>query len=87
VIGPRKALLQGRDYKVELDDRVGKTVVVAATAPLSAQPGFYCDVCECTVRDSVNYFDHINGKRRTPRPAHALIHPQADRRGPRPRTD
>ena len=48
-----------------LDDKLNKTVVVAANAPLSAQPGYYCDVCECTVKDSINYLDHINGKRRT----------------------
>ena len=70
--GPQRALLQGRDYKVTLDDKLNKTVVVAANAPLSAQPGYYCDVCECTVRDSINYLDHINGKRRKQRRASAV---------------
>lgn len=44
---------------------MNKHVVVAASAPLSQQPGYYCDVCDCTLRDSINYLDHINGKRRT----------------------
>ena len=27
--------------------------------------GYYCPVCECTLKDSASYLDHINGKRRT----------------------
>jgi len=63
--GPQRAHLKAREYKVELDAKLNKHVVVAANAPLSQQPGYYCDVCDCTLRDSINYLDHINGKRRT----------------------
>lgn len=24
---------------------------------------FYCDICDCELKDSANYLDHINGKR------------------------
>jgi len=26
------------------------------------QAGYYCSVCECVLRDSQSYLDHINGK-------------------------
>ena len=25
--------------------------------------GFFCDVCDCLLKDTANYLDHINGKR------------------------
>ncbi|PHT28288.1 hypothetical protein CQW23_32103 [Capsicum baccatum] len=40
-----------------------ETLVVTPIAPLSQQAGYYCPVCECVVKDSANYLDHINGKK------------------------
>ncbi|KAF3967033.1 hypothetical protein CMV_008925 [Castanea mollissima] len=37
--------------------------VVTPVAPLSQQAGYYCSVCECVVKDSANFLDHINGKK------------------------
>lgn len=58
----RKPLKQ-RDYDVDLESRLGKTQVVTPIAPLSQQAGYFCSVCECVVKDSANYLDHINGKK------------------------
>jgi len=55
--------LKHRDYEVDLDSRLGKTQVVTPIAPLNQQAGYYCSVCECVVKDSANYLDHINGKK------------------------
>ncbi|KAB2634683.1 zinc finger matrin-type protein 2 [Pyrus ussuriensis x Pyrus communis] len=55
--------LKHRDYEVDLNSRLGKTQVVTPIAPLSQQAGYYCSVCECVVKDSANYLDHINGKK------------------------
>ena len=32
---------------------------------VSKSSGYYCEVCECSLKDSVAYLDHINGKKRT----------------------
>merc|ERR1712227_7594 len=41
---------------------MGKTQVIGNTTVQSQQAGFYCSVCECLLKDSITYLDHINGK-------------------------
>lgn len=57
-------LMKARDVPLELNKNVGKTVIINAAAGASGQPGFYCDVCKRTSKDSVGYLDHINGRSR-----------------------
>ncbi|KAI8054570.1 hypothetical protein BDF22DRAFT_742504 [Syncephalis plumigaleata] len=44
-----KALLKQREGKLNLDAR--------------RQPGFYCEACDCVLKDNISYLDHINGRK------------------------
>ena len=56
--------LVGRDTEVNLERDLGKTSVVSAITPLEQRGGFYCETCQCLLKDSLAYLDHINGKNR-----------------------
>ncbi|KAJ1806729.1 U4/U6.U5 snRNP associated protein [Coemansia sp. RSA 2599] len=60
--GKHRELLQARKQAVNLEGMVGKVQVVQTSSAASGQPGFYCSVCDVTVKDSLTYLDHINGK-------------------------
>jgi U4/U6.U5 tri-snRNP component SNU23 len=72
---PRE-LLKQREGKLNLDSRVGKTHIATSSrighegleSALHAgsgprEPGFYCEACDCVLKDSLSYLDHINGRR------------------------
>jgi len=58
-----RARLTHRDQEVVLDQRLGQAQVFSASGPRHQQPGYYCNVCECVLKDSKSYVDHINGKK------------------------
>jgi len=55
--------VQAREEELDLETNVGKFIAVSSGAPESKQGGFYCDMCECHMKDSQNFLDHINGKK------------------------
>ncbi|KAJ1826222.1 U4/U6.U5 snRNP associated protein [Coemansia sp. RSA 2708] len=60
---PPRDLLEARKTSVNLDKMVGTSQIVQASAAAAGQPGFYCKDCDVTVKDSLSFLDHINGKK------------------------
>ncbi|KAF5322690.1 hypothetical protein D9619_001557 [Psilocybe cf. subviscida] len=68
--GPRKddlpkptELMKQREAPLELDKNLGKTMVVQNPGGKGpGQPGFFCEACNRTYKDSVGYLDHINSR-------------------------
>eukprot|EP00029_Vermamoeba_vermiformis_P002994 TRINITY_DN13359_c0_g1_i1.p1 TRINITY_DN13359_c0_g1~~TRINITY_DN13359_c0_g1_i1.p1 ORF type:complete len:215 (+),score=67.57 TRINITY_DN13359_c0_g1_i1:15-659(+) len=54
--------LKEREELINLDEKVGKFTSVNAGAPSSELGAFHCAVCDCTLKDSMTYLDHLNGK-------------------------
>ena len=51
---------------LDLDKNLNKTIVVQNTGNRGpGVPGFYCETCNRTYKDSAGYLDHINGRART----------------------
>ncbi len=60
-------LMKARDAPLDLDKNLNKTIIVSGAG--QNQPGFYCDICRRTHKDSVAYLDHINGRSRKSQPS------------------
>jgi hypothetical protein len=57
--------MKRREHDLELEKNLGKTMVVQNPGGRGpGQPGFHCEVCNRTYKDSVGYLDHINGRAR-----------------------
>uniref|UniRef100_A0A7S2UJC7 U1-type domain-containing protein n=1 Tax=Attheya septentrionalis TaxID=420275 RepID=A0A7S2UJC7_9STRA len=72
----QRAFLKARSSKVDgLDSKVGSVELVGADAPTrtksitdgvsqsSTGVGWHCRVCDCYLKDSLTYLDHINGRK------------------------
>lgn len=61
--GSKRAFLQARKRKVSVDQNLGKFQTINTQATGKAAGGYYCEVCDCTLRDSVAWVDHLNGRK------------------------
>lgn len=58
-------LMKRREGSLDLDKNLGKTMVVQNSSGRGpGVPGFYCETCNRTYKDSTGYLDHINGRAR-----------------------
>ncbi|RPD63873.1 hypothetical protein L227DRAFT_521072 [Lentinus tigrinus ALCF2SS1-6] len=56
-------LMKRREGSLELEKNLGKTIVVQNAGNRGpGVPGFYCETCNRTYKDSAGYLDHINGR-------------------------
>lgn len=60
---PTREYLQERKDKLELAANLNKIQVVNTAGALADQPGFYCKTCDCLLKSSDAYLDHVNGRR------------------------
>lgn len=61
----RKDLEVTRDQKLDdlYADHIGKTVMFGGKGAVPKDLGFYCKVCQCSMKDSAVYTAHLNGKK------------------------
>eukprot|EP01119_Soliformovum_irregulare_P001186 TRINITY_DN1089_c0_g1_i1.p1 TRINITY_DN1089_c0_g1~~TRINITY_DN1089_c0_g1_i1.p1 ORF type:complete len:196 (+),score=72.88 TRINITY_DN1089_c0_g1_i1:55-642(+) len=54
--------VQAREEDLNLTEHVNKTESVQGGSA-DRSGGFYCETCDCLMKDSLAYLDHINGKK------------------------
>lgn len=59
----KREFFKRRDYDVDFEVNFGKLVVIIKIILLFYIGGYYCNVCDCVVKDLVNFLDYINGKK------------------------
>merc|ERR1719181_134655 len=59
----QRTFLQQRQNDLNLDKNLGKSRVVTTHTIKPMQGGYWCSVCECLLKDSATYLEHVNGRR------------------------
>ena len=61
--------MKRREGSLELEKNLGKTMVVQNAGTRGpGVPGFYCETCTRTYKDSIGYLDLLNGRARVSSP-------------------
>lgn len=55
--------LKPRKETIDFSKYVGRSELVDVDGPKSKQGGFFCKTCNCLLKDSKSYLDHLNGKK------------------------
>ncbi|KAJ8602976.1 hypothetical protein CTAYLR_001593 [Chrysophaeum taylorii] len=61
--GSSRSFLRSRHASLGLEANVGTARVLADPDLQKKATGWFCDVCDCVLRDSASYLDHVNGKK------------------------
>lgn len=61
--GSERAWLQRRDFGISMDDKIGTRKMVTEGTSLNNRGGFYVPVTGVTLRNSLSFLDHINGRK------------------------
>lgn len=59
----QRTFLKQRTHDLNLEQNLGKSQVVTKHTIKPMQGGYWCSVCECLLKDSATWLDHINGRR------------------------
>merc|ERR1712014_470480 len=59
----QRTYLKQRSFELDLEKNLGKAQVVTAHTIKPLQGGYWCSVCECLLKDSSAYLEHVNGRR------------------------
>jgi len=55
--------LRARETELNLEENLGKEVVINQQTAKEYQGGYFCETCNCSVKNSQAWMDHINGKK------------------------
>jgi len=59
----QRTYLKQRTSDLELDRNLGQSKVITQHTIKPMQGGYWCSVCECLIKDSSAYLEHVNGRR------------------------
>jgi len=59
--GSSRAFVKRRETNLNLTSAIGKTQIISDNGCRQKGGGWFCDVCDCILKDTSSYLDHING--------------------------